>query len=108
MINECVEHEILPPDFNVEMSGFMVSMFSNPKSLLSRKGYDNTLIDIVIDTLEQGQTSNTRVRKICEVSKATATRYLDQLEGIILSRIGETGRGTHYIIKGLTKGSNKV
>ena len=108
MINECVEHEILPPDFNVEMSGFMVSMFSNPKSLLSGKGYDNTLIDIVIDTLEQGQTSNTRVRKICEVSKATATRYLDQLEGNILSRIGETGRGTYYIIKGLTKGSNKV
>ena len=93
--------------FDVEMSGFIVSMFSNPKSLLSRKGYNNTLIDIVIDTLEQGQTSNTRVRKICEVSKATATatRYLDQLEGNNLSRIGETGRGAYYIIKGFTKGS---
>ena len=108
MIQECVEHKILPPEFNVEMSGIMVSIYSDPRSFLAKKGYDDTLSDIVIDTLAHGQTNNTRIQELCEVSKATATRYLDQLEGDVLLRIGETGRGTYYVIKGLNKGSNKV
>jgi hypothetical protein len=35
----------------------------------------------------------------------TASRYLTELEGNYLDKIGETGRGTVYVFKGLPIGS---
>ncbi len=39
------------------------------------------------------------------VSKATATRYLSELEETFIEKVGTTGVGTSYVLKGLTKGS---
>lgn len=44
---------------------------------------------------------------ICNVSKATATRYLGGLEAEWLDKIASTGVITVYIFKGLSKGSKK-
>jgi ATP-dependent DNA helicase RecG len=44
-------------------------------------------------------------RNICQVSKPTASRYLAELEGTYLAKIGGTGKGTVYVFKGLTNGS---
>jgi len=99
MIKECVEGKILPPEFNTEMSGLMVSFFSNTKRYLEGKELKAELIDIVLDTLSNRRINNTRVQEICKVSKATATRYLTELDGEFLERVGKTGEGTYYIIK---------
>lgn len=49
--------------------------------------------------------TNTEVQKLSNVSKATATRYLSELEDEYLEKMGTTGVGTQYRLKGLTKGS---
>ena len=100
MIKESVAGKILPPEFNTEMSGMMVSFFSDAEEFLKRKELKKELIKVVLDTLEKGNTNNSRVRDICNVSKATATRYLTELDGEFLERVGKTGEGTYYIIKG--------
>ncbi len=99
IIKACLNHRLLPPIFNVS-SGFQVSLISNAKEYLKDRNIDNSLIDVLTETLNVGKVTNKRVQEICEVSKATATRYLEELEGEFLERVGATGRGTYYIIKG--------
>jgi hypothetical protein len=41
------------------------------------------------------------------VSKATSTRYLSELEADWVDKVGTTGVGTVYIFKGLNMGSKK-
>ena len=93
IIKECVERKILPPECNTERSGLMVSFFSDAEEFLKRKELKKELIKVVLDTLEKGNTNNSRVRDICNVSKATATRYLTELDGEYLERVGKTGEG---------------
>jgi predicted HTH transcriptional regulator len=57
--------------------------------------------------LANGSVSNSEVQTICNVSKATATRYLGELEADWVDKIGSTGVGTVYVFKGLSKGSKK-
>lgn len=100
MIRECVDHQLLPPDFHLDMAGFGVKIVTNTRMLLKEQGLDDVLISIVEATLTEGKMTNERVQQLCEVSKATATRYLEKLEGQYFQRIGETGRGTYYKMKG--------
>lgn len=100
MIKACVEHEILPPSFSSDESGFSVQLYSNTDTILKERGFEDALIAVVKDTLASKRTTNARVQEVCGVTKATATRYLNELEGIYLERVGETGRGTYYKIKG--------
>ncbi len=100
MIKESVEGKILPPEFNTEMSGMMVSFFSNAEEYLKGKELKEALISIVLDTLNNGSINNTRVQELCKVSKATATRYLSDLDGEYIERVGKTGEGTYYKLKG--------
>jgi len=55
-----------------------------------------------------GRISNSEYQKISGVSRATATRDLDELfsKGI-LKKVGTTGKGTHYVLlkKRITKDS---
>jgi ATP-dependent DNA helicase RecG len=105
MINECLKGGILPPDLNTEYSGFMVTFYSDAERYLTIRGIPKPLMEIVLYALNGKEVSNSTVKDLCKVSKATATRYLQQLEGDLLEKVGETGKGTFYIIKGLTKGS---
>jgi ATP-dependent DNA helicase RecG len=104
MINECIKGKILPPEFNYDFSGFMVSFFSDARKYMIEKGFSQQLVDIMLYAINNKEVSNNTVKELCKVSKATSTRYLKQLEGEFLERIGDTGRGTYYVIKGLTKG----
>lgn len=105
MIKECIDAGILPPSFNYDFSGFMVEFYSNAIKYLESKGLPNHLINILVDVIKIKETTNSIVQKLCGVSKATATRYLNELEGEYLDRKGDTGRGTYYTFKGLNKGS---
>lgn len=100
MIKACVENRLLPPSFSLDTAGFQVIMYSNTEQVLKEKGFDNAHIKVMQDLLANHRTTNKRVQEICNVSKATATRYLDDLEGVYIERVGETGRGTYYKIMG--------
>lgn len=74
--------------------------FANAEEYLKGKELKEALISIVLDTLNNGSINNTRVQELCKVSKATATRYLSDLDGEYIERIGKTGEGTYYKLKG--------
>lgn len=93
MINECVNYLLLPPEFELKTSGFVVEINNKVDARLKLEGLDNQLINIVKETLASGRITNDKVQEVCIVSKATATRYLDKLEGLYLDRVGGTGRG---------------
>ncbi len=100
MIKACIKHQLLPPAFDASGSGFQVNIIGDPKLYLESRGVNEVLITIVLETLAQGKITNKHVQEVCSVSKATATRYLDELEDRYLERVGATGRGTYYVIKG--------
>ena len=67
---------------------------------LSDDGMIKPLRQIVLHVQEFGQITNSEVQQICGVSKATASRYLAELEANYIQKIGLTGKGTHYVLKG--------
>jgi ATP-dependent DNA helicase RecG len=105
MINACKKHEIAPPRFSNEAPDFQVELIKFSEASLSNEGLKKELIKIILYIQEKGSIGNTEVQEICSVSKATATRYLSELEETYIEKQGTTGVGTNYILKGFTKGS---
>lgn len=100
MIKEAVLNKSLPPEFNTITNEFTITFFKDVKTAMKAKGLNNNLAPIVEYVIENGEITNSIVQKILNVSKPTATRYLNILESVYLSKIGETGVGTTYILKG--------
>lgn len=100
MINDAILNKSLPPEFQTTSNEISITFFKDIKKAVLAKGINPDLAIILEYIIENGQVNNTMVQKILKVSKATATRYLNLLEPIFLSRIGETGVGTTYILKG--------
>jgi ATP-dependent DNA helicase RecG len=105
MINACKQHEIAPPRFSNEAPDFQVELIKFSNVGLSKEGLKKELIKIILYIQEEGSIGNTEVQELCNVSKATATRYLSDLEENYIEKLGTTGVGTTYILKGFTKGS---
>jgi len=105
MIGESIIYKTLPPEFNFHLSGFMVTFFKDARTALSHKGLADNLITLVEYVLENGEVTNSKAQQLLKISKRTASRYLTELEGTYLDRRGETGKGTIYTIKGLSKGT---
>jgi ATP-dependent DNA helicase RecG len=105
MIKECILHKTLPPEFEATTSEFTISFFKDIKTALTEKNVAPQLIKIVAYVIEHKQINNSIVQNICQVSKPTASRYLTELEGTYLDKIGGTGKGTVYVFKGLANGS---
>lgn len=57
-------------------------------------------IKIILHVQNKGVITNKEVQEICKVSKRTASTYLSDLEQEYLTKIGRTGKGTSYILKG--------
>ncbi len=107
MINSCIAHKIAPPIFSNIPPDFQVELIKYTDKELKESGLKKEIRDIIMYIQENGSISNSEVQNICDVSKATATRYLGQLEGEWIKKIGKTGVGTTYVFKGLGKGSKK-
>jgi ATP-dependent DNA helicase RecG len=105
MINECKKHQIAPPIFSNEAPDFQVEFIKYTDSGLEALGLKEEYRKIMLHLQDKGSIGNSEVQKLCEVSKATASRYLADLEGNYIEKQGTTGVGTTYILKGLTKGS---
>lgn len=105
IINACKAHKIAPPIFSNTPPDFQVELIRFSDQSLKAKGLKEELRKIVLHVQEFGEITNSEVQKICDVSKATATRYLNELEEVYLEKIGTTGVGTAYVLKGLNIGS---
>lgn len=93
IVNGAIAEKLLPPVFDTSFSGLMVTFFSD-------RG-----IQAIEFALSNGKITNSDVQEIAKVSKPTATRLLTSLSDFLELK-GTTGKGTYYVIKGLTKGSN--
>jgi len=100
MINECKKKGILPPHFIYDFSGFIVELFKYTEKDLKQKDLKDWQIKIILHIQDKGATSNNEVQKICNVSKRTASTYLSDLESSYINKIGKTGKGTSYVLKG--------
>lgn len=107
IINACKAHKIVPPIFSNIPPDFQVELIKYTDKGLTELGLKEELRKIILHIQETGSISNSEVQSVCDVSKATATRYLGELEAEWIDKIGSTGVGTVYVFKGLSKGSKK-
>jgi ATP-dependent DNA helicase RecG len=107
MINACKAHKIAPPVFSNIPPDFQVELIKYTDKGLTELGLKEELRKIILHIQENGSISNSEVQTVCKVSKATATRYLGELEAEWIDKVGSTGVGTVYFFKGLSKGSKK-
>lgn len=105
IFNACKEHKIAPPIFSDTPPDFQVTLIKYSDTELEKRGLKEALRKIVLHIQDFGSITNAEVQKLNNVSKATATRYLSELEDEYLEKMGTTGVGTQYRLKGLTKGS---
>ena len=105
IINACKEHKIAPPIFSNNPPDFQVELIRYSEGALKERGLKDGLIQIVLYVQANEIITNSEVQKLCEVSKATATRYLKELEDNFIEKMGTTGVGTVYVLKGLNKDS---
>ncbi|RAI85601.1 hypothetical protein [Algoriphagus yeomjeoni] len=99
------EHKIAPPIFSDTPPDFQVTIIKYSDTELEKHGLKEALRKIVLHVQEFRSITNAEVQKLNNVSKATATRYLSELEDEYLEKTGTTGVGTQYRLKGLTNGS---
>jgi ATP-dependent DNA helicase RecG len=107
MINACKAHKIAPPIFSNVPPDFQVELIKYTDKGLNEVGLKEEFRKIILHIQENGSVSNSEVQTICNVSKATATRYLGEMEAEWIDKIGTTGVGTVYVLKGLSKGSKR-
>lgn len=99
MINECKYVNLPTPIYKYENSGFIVNFYRFTKPSLIKNGLKKELSDIIIFVQSNGAITNLQVQELCDVSKRTATTYLQELESEYLLKEGSTGRGTKYVLK---------
>ncbi|HEY9169435.1 MAG TPA: ATP-binding protein [Lutibacter sp.] len=104
IINACSAHKVAPPIFSIEPPDFQVALIKYSDKGLKQLGLKEGLRRIVLHIQENESITNSVVQFLCGVSKATATRYLSELESEYIEKVGTTGVGTLYVLKGLTKG----
>jgi len=101
---ECRINKLPEPNFNIKNGGISVTLFKNifNEEHLKRKGLTNRQIKAILFVKESGKITNSEYQNLTDVSKATATRELNQMvdEFKLLIKIGETGKGTFYYLKG--------
>lgn len=104
IVDGAISEKLLPPIFDTSFGGLMVTFYSSPTAQLKEAGISERGIQAVEFALRNGRITNTDVQEMAKVSKPTATRILASLSEYLEVK-GTTGKGTYYIVKGLTKGS---
>jgi len=110
MVRLCTEQGLPEPVFIVKETGtgsFTVQFFKDiyNEENLGKLGLNGRQIKAVLYVKKHGSITNMEYQEINGVSKATASRDLQQLvDKALMERMGTTGKGTSYSIKG-PKGS---
>lgn len=104
IIEICEKSGLPSPNFNYEGHDFWVTFRKNNYSseYLEKLGLNQRQINAIKFIKSKGNISNKEYQKLLNVSKATATRDLNELidKFKILVRIGEVGAGTNYKLIG--------
>jgi len=107
IIRLCREQRLPEPEFTHRQGGVRVTFLKDPYTpeRLHQLGLSERQIKAVLYVKEQGRISNQEYQELVGVSKRTASRDLDNLvQRDMLERVGETGKGTHYVLKGPERG----
>ena len=103
IVEECVEQGLPEPDF-LEENGVMTVIFYKDKwneENLKKLGLNERQMKAVLFVKEKGKITNTEYQILCKLKKRQTTDDLKDLENKnIFIRIGSTGKGTYYILKG--------
>jgi len=94
------------PEFKEEFAGFSLYMRKDyyTEERLKEMGLNDRQIKAVMYVKEKGKITNKEYQELNKVSKPTSTRDLDGLvKKSILEKIGITGKGTFYRVKGLQR-----
>ncbi|QNE42045.1 helix-turn-helix domain-containing protein (plasmid) [Hymenobacter sp. NBH84] len=101
MIAECRRHALPLPRYRFETGGCSVEFFKYTEASWQVQGLRNELVTIMLSVQASGAITNSAVQQLVDVSKSTATRFLNELERLgFLQRSGTTGVGTEYVLKG--------
>ncbi len=104
IIDTCKQAELPEPDMTERDGGFLVTLFKNTltEELLKKLGLNERQINAIEFVKVKGKITNTDFQELQNVSKATATRDLTELveKFKLLDKVGQTGVGTAYILKG--------
>lgn len=99
IINACLEAELPEPEIVEVDGGVQVTLFKNryTKGILKKLGLSERQIKAVLFTLETGSITNSKYQEVADVSKATASRDIADLEikGILINK-GSKGQSAVY------------
>jgi len=107
IVSLCIEHGLPEPEFKEEFGGFTVELWKDiyNEERLRKLGLYERQIKAVLYVKERGKITNKEYQNITGVKKRQATEDLRHLEKLgILERVGTTGKGVHYVLKGHRRG----
>ena len=90
-------YKLLPPRLEM-LSGLMITYYTDIRSQLLAQRVDERYISVVEYAAKNGRVTNSDVQNILGVSKPTASRILQQMNGW-LDMQGKVGKGTYYTPK---------
>ncbi len=101
MIADCRKAGLPEPDFEQRGTYFVVTIWRDwlTEEVLAGFHLNERQLQTVFYVKKTGRISNSEHQKLSGVSRATATRDLDEMHGKgILKKVGTTGKGTHYVL----------
>ncbi len=107
MVDLCKEQNLPEPEYKEEQGGFSVWFYKDiyTEENLMKMGLNERQIKAVMYVKEKGKITNKEYQEICKVKKRQSTDDLRKIEEKeIFERIGKTGKGTYYILKGHQRG----
>lgn len=99
MRKACKKAGLPEPIIDNRNDGMYVEFRRFTKKSLEALDVKAEFISIILYVQQHGSINNKKVQELCGVSKATATRYLGELEGEYLEKQGTTGTGTEYTLR---------
>ncbi len=97
------EANLLEPEFKEEFAGFSLYMRKDyyTEEKLKEMGFNDRQIKAVMYVKEKGRITNREYQELNNIKKRQTSEDLAVLENKnILEKIGTTGKGTYYILKG--------
>ncbi len=82
MINACKQAGLPEPEIEEQDGGLLVTLFKDryTQEQLSKLGLNERQVKAILYIKEKGKITNSQYQRICSISKATATRDINDLE----------------------------
>jgi ATP-dependent DNA helicase RecG len=110
ILDACEVAGVPLPTFEERFGGFLVTFYKDiySEEHLRTLGLNERQVKAVERIHESGRVANREYQELNAVSKRTASTELNDLvrRGIV-DRVGSTGKGTDYVLKGATKGQQR-